>query len=75
MHTSVNQQGRIVIPSEFRKALGIHAGDPVVVTLEGDSVRVRKAAAAVEAAQQLVTNFAGERNLVDELLDERRQED
>ncbi|MFQ5711425.1 MAG: AbrB/MazE/SpoVT family DNA-binding domain-containing protein [Candidatus Geothermarchaeales archaeon] len=35
-------KGRVVIPKEFRKALGIHAGDIVHVELQRDEIVIRK---------------------------------
>lgn len=32
----VDHLGRVVIPVEFRRLLGIHEGDDVEVTMEGD---------------------------------------
>ena len=36
----VNENGRVVIPASFRKALGINAGDEVVLRIEDDELRI-----------------------------------
>jgi AbrB family looped-hinge helix DNA binding protein len=36
----VNENGRIVIPANFRKALGIEPGDEVVLSIEDDELRI-----------------------------------
>jgi AbrB family looped-hinge helix DNA binding protein len=36
--TRLNENGRLVIPASFRKALGINSGDEVVLRLEDDEV-------------------------------------
>ena len=35
----VNENGRVVIPASFRKALGINAGDEVVLRIEDDELQ------------------------------------
>jgi len=37
--TRLSESGRITISAAFRKALGINAGDEVVLRLEGDELR------------------------------------
>ena len=39
--------GRIVLPIEYRTALGAHSGDEFVLTLTGDAIRLRKKPANV----------------------------
>jgi AbrB family looped-hinge helix DNA binding protein len=34
----VNENGRVVIPASFRKALGINIGDEVVLRMEDDEL-------------------------------------
>ena len=34
----INENGRVVIPASFRKALGINAGDEVVLRIEDDEL-------------------------------------
>ena len=36
--------GRVVIPAEYRKALGVKVGDHVVIELQGDELRCVRAA-------------------------------
>jgi AbrB family transcriptional regulator, transcriptional pleiotropic regulator of transition state genes len=40
----IDDLGRVVIPSEFRKAFGIAAGEVVDMTIEGDAIVVRRIA-------------------------------
>lgn len=67
--------GRIVVPAEFRRALGLAPGDEVILRLEGGELRVLTRAQAIRRAQETVRRYvpAG-RPLVDELLEERRRE-
>jgi AbrB family looped-hinge helix DNA binding protein len=67
--------GRLVIPSEYRRALGVAPGDEVILVLEEGAVRVLTPREAVRRAQSLVRRYvaAGAR-LADELIQDRRRE-
>jgi len=71
----IDQGGRIVIPAEMRRALGLAFGDTVELKVDGETLRVRSLAAAVRDAQSAVAALPPKRKrLVDELLAERRRE-
>lgn len=71
----VNQNGRVVIPASFRKALGINAGDELVLRMEDDELRITTIERRLERAQRLVRKYVKPgTSLVDELLAERRRE-
>ena len=70
----VNENGRVVIPASFRKALGINIGDEVVLRMEDDELRITTLKRRVERAQRLVRKHVKPgRSLVDELIAERRE--
>ena len=70
----VNENGRVVIPASFRKALGINIGDEVVLLMEDDELRITTLKRRVERAQRLVRKHVKRgSSLVDELLVERRE--
>jgi AbrB family looped-hinge helix DNA binding protein len=76
MHvTKVSAGGRVVIPAEFRKALGIKTGDEVLVHMEDGSLRLMTKEAsrqwARDAVKQLVPPGV---SLADELIRDRREE-
>ena len=74
--TRIDSGGRVVIPAEFRRALGVEAGDEVVVVLEGGEVRVLSLQQAVARAQALVRRYVPEgTSLVEELVADRREEE
>jgi len=50
----VNENGRVVIPASFRKALGIHVGDEIVLRIEDDELRITTLKRRIERAQRLV---------------------
>lgn len=69
----LDARGRLVLPAELRRRLGLHAGDEVRITEEADGalrVETRRAAA------QALIGLAGspEESAVDELTAERQRE-
>jgi len=70
----VNENGRVVIPASFRKALGINIGDEVVLQIDDDELRITTVKRRLQRAQRLVRKHvkAGT-SLVDELIAERRE--
>ena len=70
----VNENGRVVIPASFRKALGINIGDEVVLRMEDDELRITTLKRRVERAQRLLRKHVKRgTSLVDELIAERRE--
>jgi AbrB family looped-hinge helix DNA binding protein len=71
----VNENGRVVIPAAFRKALGISPGDEVVLRMEDDELRITTMKRRIERAQRHVRKYVKPGvSLVDELIAERRRE-
>jgi len=72
--TRINENGRVVIPASYRKALGIKAGDEIVLRIEDDELRIMTLKRRIERAQRHVRKYvkAG-RSLADELIAERRE--
>jgi AbrB family looped-hinge helix DNA binding protein len=48
--TRVNENGRLVIPASYRRALGIKAGDEVIVRMEDDELRITTMKRRIERA-------------------------
>jgi len=72
--TRVNENGRVVIPASFRKALGIKNGDEVVLRIEDDELRITTLKRRLERAQRRIRRYIKPgRSLVDELIAERRE--
>ena len=70
----VNENGRVVIPASYRKALGIKAGDEVILRMEDDELRITTMKRRIEHAQRLVRKYVKPgTSLVDELIAERRE--
>jgi AbrB family looped-hinge helix DNA binding protein len=74
-HTRINENGRIVIPATFRRALGMKSGDTIVVRVENDELRITTLRQRLAKAQKLVrTHVASTTSLADELIAERRKD-
>jgi AbrB family looped-hinge helix DNA binding protein len=74
--TRINQQGRIVIPAECRAAAGLKPGDELLVETVGEGeLRLRTKQQAIKEAQAIVARYVPKgRDLVQELIDQRRAE-
>ncbi len=74
MRARVNENGRVVIPSSFRKALGIQIGDEVVLRIEDDELRITTQQRRIQRAQRRARQYLKRgTSLVEELLAERRE--
>jgi len=70
----VNENGRLVIPAEFRRALGIRAGDEIILIWKDDEIRITTMKKRIERAQRHVRQYVKPGvSLVDELIAERRE--
>ncbi|MEK7849028.1 MAG: AbrB/MazE/SpoVT family DNA-binding domain-containing protein [Chloroflexota bacterium] len=73
--TRMGAGGRVVIPAGYRRTLGLKPGDEVMLLLEEGEVRLLTPQRAVQRAQALVRRYIPEgRSLVEELLQQRREE-
>jgi AbrB family looped-hinge helix DNA binding protein len=73
--TKLGQSGRIVIPTEYRRRLGLEAGDELIMRLDEEGLHLYTPAQAVAKAQALVRRYVPEgRSLSGELISERREE-
>lgn len=70
----LGERGRLVLPAPLRRELGLEEGAHLVLELEGNSVRLVSARDVVDGARGLLADEESERDLVDELLAERRDE-
>lgn len=71
----VTESGRLSLPAEFRKAVGLEHGGDVVIELDGRTIRVRSVAEVIADTQALARRlFAGTGASVDAFIAERRAE-
>lgn len=72
--TRLNENGRLVIPASFRKALGIDPGDEVILRLEEDGLRITTVRHRIARAQRNARKYVPRGvSLADALIAERRQ--
>ncbi len=72
MEVSVGRQGRLVIPAALRRSLGLGEGDTLVARQEQGRLVLEKPEAIKQRLLARFTGMPADRQLVDELLSERR---
>jgi AbrB family looped-hinge helix DNA binding protein len=71
----ISDGGRVVIPAQLRRALGLEVGDEVIIRVADGELRILTRKEAVKRAQSIVAGKVNKgRSLVDELAKERRAE-
>ncbi|HKI04037.1 MAG TPA: AbrB/MazE/SpoVT family DNA-binding domain-containing protein [Thermoanaerobaculia bacterium] len=70
----VGPQGRLVIPSEIRRKLGIAPGDVLVAIVEDQRLVLEKREAVLERLRRRFAHIPTGVSLADELIAERRAE-
>ena len=69
----LSREGRVLIPSEVRQALGLHEGDALSLQLQGGEIRLFDRNHALKRAQQIALKYKiPGTSVVGELLKERR---
>jgi bifunctional DNA-binding transcriptional regulator/antitoxin component of YhaV-PrlF toxin-antitoxin module len=71
----LGKSGRLVVPAEFRHAMGLEDGAQVLLRLDQDGLHITTPQTALGRAQAWVRSFTPEGvSLADELIAERRRE-
>lgn len=71
----LGKSGRLVLPVQFRRALGLEPGDELILALDKGELRIFTRGEAIRRAQELVRSYVpGDQSLADELIQERRAE-
>ncbi len=68
----LGDRGRLVLPAELRRAMGIEPGDEVVARFDGEAVHLISRRQLARNARGTMARLAPGRDLVSELLAERR---
>ena len=73
----MSEGGRVVVPAEIRKALGLKEGDTVLWELVDGEARLTTRRERLRRAQELIARYCPKQldeSIVDELIAERRAE-
>jgi AbrB family looped-hinge helix DNA binding protein len=71
----IGEGGRIVIPSEYRKALKLNIGDELMLHMENKRMILMTRKQAIEYVQERMASYSTEgRILSEELIKERKDE-
>jgi antitoxin PrlF len=71
----IGHGGRVLIPVEMRKALGIEIGDEVLMQVENQELKLFNLEHAVQEAQNLMAKYnPTKKSLSDEIIKDRRDE-
>jgi AbrB family looped-hinge helix DNA binding protein len=70
----VSAGGRIVIPAEIRRKMGIHSGDQVILSYHDGELHISTRKQRLKQAKAIVKACAGNISLVEQLIEERRAE-
>lgn len=73
-HARINENGRVVIPANFRRDLGIRPGDTVVLRIEDNELRITTLQQRLAKSREWMRKHvpAGT-SLSDDLIAERRE--
>lgn len=72
--TKLGKDGGIVIPTEYRRELGVEPGDELILHLNENGLRLYTPAQAVARAQSLVRRYVpNKRRLSEGLISDRRE--
>lgn len=76
VHVKLGQNGRVVIPAEYRRVLGVKEGEEMVMVLDDQSIRLMTVQASVAHAREVFKKLRGKpgQSVVDEFIAERRAE-
>jgi AbrB family looped-hinge helix DNA binding protein len=73
--TKINANGRIVIPAEIRKAMGIQPGETLVMEVVDGALHIESFQRKLARMQDELIQLVGpDRSLADELVADRREE-
>lgn len=75
MRVNVLPNGRLVLPAQMRRQLGVERGGQIVAEIDGDVVRLTTADRSLDEARALFLSFVTDpHSLADEVIADRRAE-
>jgi AbrB family looped-hinge helix DNA binding protein len=74
--TSMDQHGRMLIPSHIRQKLNINPGEKITLEIDQDNIRVINANHVIDEMHALFTKNQSVKNdsVVDDFINQKRQE-
>lgn len=67
--------GAVVVPDDYRRALGLDDGDALLMEIDGEELRIRPVLSAIQRVQERLKPFRDpDRLMSDELIADRRAE-
>lgn len=73
--TSIDDNGRIVIPAKIRKAANLSIGQSIVINVENDEVKITPYNAKLRNIQNIVQSYTkNKESLVDKLMEMRKED-
>ncbi len=71
----IHDRGRVVLPAELRRSLGLRAGDELIAEVQADrTLKLTPRQVLAERDRGAFAHLAGKTSLADELITERRNE-
>jgi AbrB family looped-hinge helix DNA binding protein len=74
IEVTVGPQGRLVVPAQLRRELGLEAGDVLMARAEEDRLVLERRGAILERLRRRFAHIPADVSLADELIAERREE-
>ena len=73
--TTIGKSGRLVIPVQFRRALGLKEGEGVMISLKDGHIEISLVDESIKKAQKKVKKYLrSDSDLVEMLFDDRKEE-
>ena len=72
---TIGKSGRLVIPAQYRKALGLTEGEGVMISLKNGHIEISPIEESIKRAQKKIRKYLQpETDLVEILFDERKED-
>jgi AbrB family looped-hinge helix DNA binding protein len=73
--TTIGKSGRLVIPVQYRRALGLTEGDGVMISLKNNHIEISLIDESIKKAQKIVSKYLqSDSDLVEMLINERKED-
>lgn len=74
-HAKIGEGGRLIIPAAYRKALGLHVGDELIIRLEAGEIRLFRQSQAIQRIRAVAKKHALKRkSYTDDFLTIRKKD-